>query len=63
MLVVVVGERFVLTGGQLVAELVVAVMEVRAQPAMVEPILVEVEVEVDTVMATDQWEAPVGRVL
>ena len=48
------GVRFVLTGGQLVAELVAEVMEVRAQPAMVEPIPVVEVVEVDTVMATDQ---------
>jgi hypothetical protein len=54
MVAVVAVVHFVLTGGQPAAELVVAGVEVRAQPAMVEPILVAVAVAVDTVMATDQ---------
>jgi hypothetical protein len=47
----------------LVAELAAAAMEVKAQLATAEPILVGVAVAVDTVMVTDQWAVPVGRAL
>jgi hypothetical protein len=53
MVVVGVAEHFAPTGDHLVAELVGVELEVKAQPLMEQPIPVVVEVEADTVMATD----------
>jgi hypothetical protein len=47
----------------LVAELAAAAMEVKAQPATAEPILVGVAVAVDTVMAMARWAVLVDRAL
>ena len=55
--------HFAPTGVHLVAELAAAAMEVTAQPATAEPILVGVAVAVDTVRAMARWAVLVDRAL